>query len=94
MQENIAEDARDVEAYYAQKPPPSATEEAEILVIQADGKGVPLILDPPAEAKVRLGKGQKRGRKKEALVTTVYTMAAHPRTPQEVVGSYFNHSHR
>jgi hypothetical protein len=51
---------------------------------------VPLILDPPAEAKVRLGKGQKRGRKKEALVTTVYTMAAHPRTPQEVVGSYFH----
>ncbi|MGD9093001.1 MAG: ISKra4 family transposase [Anaerolineales bacterium] len=90
IQENIAEDARDVEAYYAQKPAPDSTEEAEILVIQADGKGVPLILDPPAEAKVRLGKGQKRGRKKEALVTTVYTMAAHPRTPQEVVGSYFH----
>ena len=90
LQENMAEDARDVEAYYAQKPPPTPAEEAEILVIQADGKGVPLILAEPAEGKVRLGKGEKRGRKKEAVVTTVYTIAAKPRTPQEVVASYFN----
>ncbi len=91
LQENMAEDAREAEAYYAQKPPPSPMEEAEILVIQADGKGVPLILETPAEAQVRLGKGQKRGRKKEAIVTTVYTIAANPRTPAEVVASYFNH---
>ncbi len=89
LQENIAEDASDVEAYYEQKPPPSPTEEAEILVIQADGKGVPLIMETPAEAPVRLGKGEKRGRKKEALVTAVYTIAASPRTPAEVVASYF-----
>ncbi len=91
LQANNAEDAREVEAYYAQKPPPAPAEEAEILVIQADGKGVPLILETPAEAKVRLGKGEKRGRKKEAIVTTVYTIAANPRTPEEVVASYFAH---
>jgi hypothetical protein len=91
LQENIAADASDVEAYYEQKPPPSPMEEAEILVIQADGKGVPLILETPAEAKVRLGKGEKRGRKKEAVVTTVYSIAAKSRTPEEVVASYFNH---
>jgi hypothetical protein len=90
LQENIAADASDVEAYYEQKPPPSPMEEAEILVIQADGKGVPLILETPAEAKVRLMKGEKRGRKKEAVVTTVYTIAATPRTPAEVVASYFD----
>jgi hypothetical protein len=89
LQENIAEDAGDVESYYEQKPPPTPTEEAEILVIQADGKGVPLILETPAEAKVRLGKGEKCGCKKEVLVTTVYTIAARPRTPEEVVASYF-----
>lgn len=87
--QNIAEDAADVEAYYAQKPPPSATDEAEILVVQADGKGVPMVLETPAEPKVRLGKGQKRGHKKEAIVTTVYTIAAAPRTPEEVVASFF-----
>jgi hypothetical protein len=50
---------------------------------------VPLILETPAEEKVRLGKGEKRGRKKEAIVTSVYTLAANPRTPAEVVASYF-----
>ncbi len=90
LQKVIAEDAADVEAYYAQKPAPEPTEEAEILVIQADGKGVPMILETSAEPTVRLGKGQKRGRKKEAIVTTVYTIASAPRTPKEVVDSFFN----
>lgn len=89
LQANLAKDASEVKAYYAQKSPPSPADEAEILVIQADGKGVPLILETPAEAKVRLGKGEKRGRKKEAVVTTVYTIAVRPRTPAEVVASFF-----
>ncbi len=89
LQQNIAEDAADVEAYYAQKPPPSPANEAEILVIQADGKGVPLILDGPTESSVRLGKGQKHGHKKEAVVTSVYTIEPAPRTPEEVVASFF-----
>jgi hypothetical protein len=90
VQENIAEDAAEVEAYYAQKPPPAPADEAEILVIQADGKGVPMILEAPAEPKARLGKGEKRGHKKEAVVTTVYTIAAAPRTPPDVVDSFFD----
>ena len=89
VEENIAEDAVDVEAYYAQKPPPAPTEEAEILVAQTDGKGVPMIIGEAPPPSVRLGKGQKRGRKKEAIVTTVYTIAPKIRTPQEVVDSYF-----
>jgi hypothetical protein len=90
LQQIIATDAADAEAFYAQKPPPSPAEEAEILVIQADGKGVPIVLETSAERKVRLGKGQKRGRKKEAVVTTVYTMASAPRTPDEFVASFFH----
>jgi hypothetical protein len=89
LQQNIAEDAADVEAYYAQKPPPSPANEAEILVIQADGKGVPMILDEPTEPSVRLGKGKKHGHKKEAVVTSVYTIETAPRTPKEVVASFF-----
>ena len=90
LQQIIDNDAVDVEAFYAQKPPPSPDEEAEILVIQADGKGVPMVLETPAEPQVRLGKGQKRGRKKEAVVTSVYTLASAPRTPEEVVARYFH----
>lgn len=92
IESNIAADAADVESYYAQKPAPQPSEEAEILVIQADGKGVPMVLEEPLEPQVRLGKGQKRGRKKEAMVTSIYTIAAHIRTPQAVVDSFFRHN--
>jgi len=90
IKQTIASDAVDVETYYAQKPAPAADEEAEVLVIQADGKGVPIILEQPAKQAVRLGKGQKRGCKKEAVVTTAYTIAVTPRTPQQVVTSFFD----
>ena len=89
QKELVAEDAEDVLAYYEQKPAPAAADEAEILVIQADGKGVPIILEKSSPDPVRLGKGQKRGRKKEAIVTAVYTIATNPRTPKNVVDSFF-----
>jgi len=81
LQEQVAEDAPEVEA--------------AILVLQADGKGVPIVRPPatgagtPAPAPVRLGKGQKRGGKKEAMLTAVYTIAPAVRTPEEVVESLF-----
>lgn len=88
----VAQDAAEVNAYYAQKAPPPVAEEEPILVIQADGKGVPLIIeDEPEDQRVRLGKGEKRGHKKEALVTAVYTVAARPRTAAEVVASLYRH---
>jgi hypothetical protein len=90
IQQIIGVDASDVETFYAQKQPPSSLTEAEILVIQADGKGVPMVLETPAEPKVRLGKGKKRGQKKEAIVTSVYTIACAPRTPEQVVDSFFH----
>lgn len=91
LQENIAEDAEGVETDYAQKPPPCPESEAEILVLQADGKGIPMVLEEEevSQASVRLGKGQKHGHKKEALVTTVYTITVVPRTPSEVIASFF-----
>lgn len=90
QQQLVTQDATDVAAYYAQKPAPPATTEAEILVIQADGKGVPIIRETPTETAVRLSKGQKRAGKKEAVVTTVYTLAAAPRTPETVIQSFFD----
>ena len=85
IESNIGDDAVDVESYYAQKPPPNPAQEAAILVVQADGKGVPMVLAASSEPQIRLGKGQKRGRKQEAMVTSVYTIAAYIRTPQTVV---------
>jgi len=89
LQTNLGEDAADVSAYYAQKPAPIASSEAEILVIQADGKGIPMILEETKPDQVRLGKGEKHGRKKEAMVTSVYSIGAFIRTPEQVVASYY-----
>ena len=90
VQSNLGEDAADVLAYYAQKPAPVASSEAEILVIQADGKGVPMILEETKPDGVRLGKGEKHGHKKEAIVTSVYSIKAFTRTPEQVVASYYD----
>jgi len=90
IQSNVAEDAAEVANYYEQKPAPAPESEAEILVIQADGKGVPMILEEAQPDKVRLGKGEKRGCKKEAIVTSVYTIAPAPRTPEQVIASYYD----
>ncbi len=85
----VAKDAADVGAYYEQKAAPAASEEGVILVAQADGKGVPLVKETEAAHKVRLGKGEKRSKKKEAVVTSVYTIEPNVRQPEEVVASLF-----
>jgi hypothetical protein len=85
----VAKDAADVEAYYEQKPAPKPADEGEMLIIQADGKGVPMVRETSGQAKVRLGKGEKRTKKKEAIVTGIYTIEPNPRTPEEVVASFF-----
>jgi hypothetical protein len=92
-QNMVTEDAVAVAAYYEQKEPPPPAQEAEILVIQGDGKGVPLVMQTSAGDKTRLGKGEKRSRKKEAVVTSVYTIAARPRTAEQVVNSLFKSKH-
>ncbi len=95
LREQVVEDAPAVEAFYAVQAPPPPEEEAAILVLQADGKGVPLVR-PPASAAgtappapLRLGKGQKRGGKKEATLTAIYTIAPAVRTPEAVAESLF-----
>jgi hypothetical protein len=93
LETNLGEDAAEVEAYYAQKPAPLVKTEAAILVIQADGKGVPMILEEATPDKVRLGKGEKHGRKKEAVVTSVYSIAPVVRTAEQVIASFYDQAH-
>jgi hypothetical protein len=80
----VQEDAVDVGAFYEHKGGPSPENEGAILVIQADGKGVPMVRTTPADQPARRGKGQKRTKKKEAVVTAIYTIAPYLRTPQQV----------
>jgi len=84
----VADDACDVAAFYDRHPDPlPPTSMGTILVAQADGKGIPMVQPLAAPSPVRLGKGQKRTKKKEAIVTALYTIAPYPRTPQDVLAA-------
>jgi hypothetical protein len=91
LQQFVVTDATDVESYYEQQAPPAATDEASILVVQADGKGVPMIRPSDTGQKVRLRRGEARSRKKAANVTALYTIEPAPRTPEEVLSSLLGH---
>ncbi len=80
--------ADDVEAFHAAQPVPPPDQEASILVLTADGKGVPMRRDPKQDAPApsgRLKKGQKVGKKREACVGGVYTVEPFVRTADDVV---------
>jgi hypothetical protein len=58
---------------FYEEPPKPEDKEGPILVVQADGKGVPMKKEVAAEEPKRLKKGQKRQKKKMALVGVVYS---------------------
>ena len=82
LEQIAARQAASVTTFYEHKPPPKPEEEGSILVVQADGKGVPMLA--PALEQVRRSKGDKRTKKKEAVVTTLYSVDRYRRTPQQV----------
>lgn len=95
LETNIAEDAHDVAAFYAQPPSARAPQAiGTILVVQADGKGVPMVQPPLANPPLRLGKGQKRTKKKEAIVTSLYTIAPYVRRPADVRAALLHEQRR
>jgi hypothetical protein len=72
------------EHYYLGKDIPEAETEGEIQVLSFDGKGVPMIKKEAAKIKGRQGKGEKRQKKKEALVGVSYTIDANERSAEEI----------
>ena len=91
LETGVLEDAADVDAFYEQKAVPPSEVEGSILVVQADGKGVPMVRAKPATPPARRGKGEKRTKKKEAVVTAIYTVEPHFRTPQQVTEALLRH---
>ena len=70
--------------FYDQKSQPDPETEGELLVNSFDGKGVPVIKKEAAKIKARLDKGEKKQKKKEAMVGVSYTIDRNIRTPEEV----------
>lgn len=84
-----------VDDFYAQQAAPCEQTEGSHLGIGADGKGVYLTKserenkEQNQASKMRLGKGEKRGTKKEAVVTGDFSFNPAARTPEEVVEALF-----
>ena len=73
--------------FYEKKQIPHPESEGEIQVSQFDGKGVPVIKKEATKLKTRQGKGEKRQKKKEAMVGVSYTVDRNVRTPEEVANN-------
>jgi hypothetical protein len=82
LMEVAKEAPADDEDFYAQRPMPQEGSEGELLVVSFDGKGVPMIKAAAVKLKAKLGTGEKRQQKKEALVGVSYTVDAKPRSPE------------
>jgi hypothetical protein len=79
----VAQEApEDYEDFYAQRPVPQQEAEGALLVVSFDGKGVPMIKEEAVKLKAKLGSGEKRQTKKEALVGVSYTVDPKPRSPE------------
>jgi len=80
--------AEGVSTFQESAPKPPAAEEGSILVLTADGKGIPMRRDagqdPPA-IRGRRKKGEKANKKRMACVGGVYTIDPFVRTPEDVV---------
>jgi len=86
-EEVVADAARDVDAFYAQRRPLPAEETGEVLAAAADGKGIPMCKPEKAEKVVRRKKGEKANKKR--MATVAFTRDPCVRTPEEVVASLF-----
>lgn len=88
--------AEDVESFRAAEPPP-LEEEGEILVLTADGKGVPMRQEKSPDAPVkrrRRQKGEKAHKKRMACVGAVYTIEPFVRTAEEIVDEVLRNQRR
>jgi hypothetical protein len=88
-EEHSRQMAQHAASFRASQPTPEPSEEGELLVATADGKGVPM-RRPTAEATAprsshRRGKGEKAQKKQMAYVGAVYTIDRFPRTAAEIV---------
>jgi hypothetical protein len=84
-QQLVADHARLVASYYEQQLPPQPDEQETILVVSADGKGIPMNREHSPPLAARRGKGSKKTAKKDATVTALYTIAPYRRSADEVL---------
>lgn len=71
-------------SFFENKKAPEKHTEGELQVMEFDGKGVPIIKKDAADIVARQGKGEKRQKKKEALIATGYTVNKRIRSAEQI----------
>ena len=69
-------------------PTPPSAEEGALLVVTADGKGVPLVRED-AQQVPAFDKKERPGNRRMATLGCVYTVDRHVRTPEQIVAALF-----
>jgi hypothetical protein len=82
LMEVAKEAPQDYERCDAQQPVPDLATQGEFLVVSFDGQGVPMIKAEATKLKAKVGTGETRQQKKEALVGVSYTVDAKLRSPE------------
>ena len=89
--------AQDVKSFQDSQPVPTPEEEGPLLVLTADGKGVPMRRAPEPETSATRGrrkKGEKANKKRMACVGAVYSIEPFKRTVDDVVNEILRESRR
>jgi hypothetical protein len=97
--ENVTvEISQDFEGFYATRQAAEPEDTSDPLVMSEDGKGIVMRVESLREGtrkaaerschklKTRLSRGEKKNRKRMAMVATVYTVPAQPRSAEAVMG--------
>ena len=85
LQASAADQSDYVEDYYAQRPPLETPMQDTILVVTADGKGIPMTRENSPPPSARRGKGKNKTATKEAIITAGYTIAPYIRTSEAII---------
>jgi hypothetical protein len=84
----VAQEApADDEAFDGQRPLPAEDTAGALLVVSVDGTGVPMIQQEAAKLNAKLGTGEQRQTKNEALVGVSSTVDPKPRSPEALAES-------
>jgi hypothetical protein len=90
LERNNRQMAKPVLEFHEAQPPVTPAEEADLLVVTEDNKGVPMVR-PPAEKPVgaHRSKGEKANKKQMACLGCVHSVDRHIRTPDELLAILF-----
>lgn len=74
LNESYDESKKYIQELFGKEKKVDSSKSGELIIVSADGKGIPIKSEKKSESKKRLGRGEKNGNKKMALVGTVYNV--------------------